>query len=76
MIRRPQRTTQGGSSAASDVYKVQANGDDVTGFGGMTFAKNILEEEFAGGYYTPSILLGPNIVESLPGFSGIEYSDN
>ena len=53
-----------------------ANGYDVTGYGSMFYAKNILEKEFPGGYYTPSTLLGPNIVESLPGFSGIEYSEN
>ena len=37
---------------------------------------NLLEKEFAGGYYTPSKLMGPDILDSLPGFSGIEYSDN
>jgi len=35
-----------------------------------------LEKEFSGGYYTPSKLMGPDILDSLPGFSGIEYSDN
>ena len=53
-----------------------ANGDDVTGFGAMAIAKYLLEKELAGGYYTPSKLMGPDILDSLPGFSGIEYSNN
>jgi len=53
-----------------------ANGYDVTGFGAMAVAKYLLEKEIAGGYYTPSKLMGPNILDSLPGFSGIEYSNN
>ena len=61
--------------AVSGRFQV-ANGYDVTGYGSMFYAKNILEKEFPGGYYTPSTLLGPNIIESLPGFSGIEYSEN
>ena len=52
------------------------NGYDVTGFGAMAVAKYLLEEEFSGGYYTPSKLMGPDILDSLPGFSGIEYSNN
>jgi short subunit dehydrogenase-like uncharacterized protein len=53
-----------------------ANGYDVTGFGAMAVAKTILEKDSTGGYYTPSKLMGPNILNSLPGFSGIEYSNN
>ena len=53
-----------------------ANGYDVTGFGAMAVAKYLLEKELAGGYYTPSKLMGPDILDSLPGFSGIEYSNN
>ena len=53
-----------------------ANGYDVTGFGAMAIAKYLLEKELAGGYYTPSKLMGPDILDSLPGFSGIEYSNN
>ena len=52
-----------------------ANGYDVTGYGAMFFAKQLIENTFEGGYYTPSLLLGPNIVESLPGFSGIKFSN-
>ena len=42
----------------------------------MLFAKNIMENTFTGGYYTPSLLLGPSIVEKLPGFSGIKFSNS
>jgi len=42
----------------------------------MAVAKYLLEKEIPGGYYTPSKLMGPNILDSLPGFSGIEYSNN
>ena len=57
-------------------YFQVANGYDVTGYGAMFFAKNIMENKFAGGYYTPSLLLGSDILESLPGFSGIKFSDS
>ena len=57
-------------------YFQVANGYDVTGYGAMFFAKNLMEKKFDGGYYTPSLLLGPNIVESLPGFSGIKFSNS
>jgi len=57
-------------------YFQVANGYDVTGYGAMLFAKNLMENKFDGGYYTPSLLLGPTIVESLPGFSGIKFSNS
>ena len=57
-------------------YFQVGNGYDVTGYGAMLFAKNIMENTFNGGYYTPSLLLGPSIVETLPGFSGIKFSNS
>ena len=57
-------------------YFQVGNGYDVTGYGAMLFAKNIMENTFTGGYYTPSLLLGPSIVEKLPGFSGIKFSNS
>ena len=57
-------------------YFQVGNGYDVTGYGAMLFAKNIMENTFTGGYYTPSLLLGPSIVETLPGFSGIKFSNS
>ena len=57
-------------------YFQVANGYDVTGYGAMFFAKAIMKNKFDGGYYTPSLLLGANIIESLPGFSGINFSNS
>ena len=57
-------------------YFQVANGYDVTGYGAMIVAKGIMENKFVGGYYTPSLLLGPDILESLPGFSGVKFSSS
>jgi short subunit dehydrogenase-like uncharacterized protein len=39
--------------------------------GVLLAVKTLLESASGGGYYTPSQLLGPRCVESLPGSSAI-----
>lgn len=44
-----------------------ANGYDVTVSGSLAVVRHLLNSDVLGGTYTPSRLLGPHVVESLPG---------
>jgi short subunit dehydrogenase-like uncharacterized protein len=51
-----------------------ANGYDLTVTGSLAFVEHLLSHRPAGGYYTPSQLLGADLVEQLPGSSPIVVS--
>lgn len=46
---------------------ITANAYALTVTGSLAVVQNLLEAPVAGGSYTPSMLLGPQLVESLPG---------
>ncbi|WP_137939430.1 saccharopine dehydrogenase NADP-binding domain-containing protein [Chitinivorax sp. B] len=53
-----------------------ANGYQLTIDGSLYVVQQLLAEpSVPGGYYTPSLLLGPALVESLPGSGKLEISD-
>lgn len=45
------------------------NGYDVTVMASLGIVKHLLETEVEGGFYTPSLLMGADYAESLPGIS-------
>ncbi|GAB2896696.1 trans-acting enoyl reductase family protein [Microbulbifer echini] len=49
-----------------------ANGYDVTVSGSLSVMQYLLDYRGEGGYFTPSKLCGPKLVESLPGSSAID----
>ncbi|MBW7014059.1 saccharopine dehydrogenase NADP-binding domain-containing protein [Pseudomonas sp. N040] len=51
-----------------------ANGYDVTVHGVLLGVRHLLDYQGAGGYFTPSRLLGPRCIEQLPGSSQIVLS--
>ena len=51
-----------------------ANGYDVTVQGALAVAEYLLSNTPAGGYYTPAHLLGPGLIETLPGSSPIRIT--
>lgn len=51
-----------------------ANGYDVTVHGVLMTMRHLLDYQGAGGYFTPSRLLGPRCIEQLPGSSTIVLS--
>lgn len=51
---------------------VTANGYDVTVSGSIAVMDFLLSYSGKGGYFTPSMLCGPELVESLPGSGNIE----
>src|SRR5262249_57023395 len=48
-----------------------ANGYRLTAHGTIMAVQNLLTNAPSGGYYTPSMLLGPRCVEQLPGSTSI-----
>jgi short subunit dehydrogenase-like uncharacterized protein len=53
---------------------VTANGYDLTVSGSLAFVEHLLSEMPPGGAYTPSQLLGPSLVTTLPGSGPLEIS--
>ncbi|WP_444945397.1 saccharopine dehydrogenase family protein [Microbulbifer sp. VTAC004] len=51
---------------------ITANGYDVTVSGSLAVMEFLLTYSGRGGYFTPSMLCGPELVENLPGSSNIE----
>ena len=51
------------------------DGYDVTAVGVVVVAEYLLQDHNHKGYYTPSILMGKELVKQMPGYSGIEFSD-
>lgn len=51
-----------------------ANGYDLTASGTVEVSQFLLRDHNQTGYFTPSKLMGKELVEKMPGFSGIEYS--
>jgi len=45
------------------------NGYDLTVSAALAITRQVLEQDFEGGYYTPSLLMGPEFAETLPGVS-------
>ena len=52
---------------------VTANGYDVTVSGSLAVMEFLLEYQGEGGYFTPSKLCGPELVEQLPGSSQFKF---
>lgn len=46
---------------------VTGNGYTVTAYGALGITRFVLENDLAGGYYTPSTLIGSDFVSTLPG---------
>lgn len=51
-----------------------ANGYDLTASGIIEASQYLLGDHQQSGYFTPSRLIGKELVEKMPGFSGIEYN--
>ncbi|MEA1881865.1 MAG: saccharopine dehydrogenase NADP-binding domain-containing protein [Candidatus Marinimicrobia bacterium] len=49
------------------------DGYDLTASGTVEVAQYLLDDHNKSGYYTPSLLMGKDLIEKMPGFSGIEY---
>ncbi len=64
-------------NAAGDVLcgrLTTVDGYDLTASGTVEAAKYLLGDHGKSGYYTPSLLMGKNLIDKMPGFSGIEYT--
>ena len=53
-----------------------ADGYNVTAAGVVVVAEYLLQDLSQKGYYTPSILMGKELVKKIPGYSGIEIIKN
>ena len=53
-----------------------ADGYNVTAVGVVVVAEYLLQDLSQKGYYTPSILMGKELVKKIPGYSGIEIIKN
>ncbi|MBC8346283.1 MAG: saccharopine dehydrogenase NADP-binding domain-containing protein [Candidatus Marinimicrobia bacterium] len=49
------------------------DGYDLTACGTVEVAEYLMGEHGQTGYFTPSLLMGKNLIEKMPGYSGIEY---
>ncbi|HKJ17973.1 MAG TPA: saccharopine dehydrogenase NADP-binding domain-containing protein [Xanthomonadales bacterium] len=63
-----------GEAVSADGRKVSAtmtapNGYELTVIAGLAVTRYVLENDIEGGYYTPSLLMGADFAESLPGVS-------
>ena len=53
-----------------------ADGYDVTAWGAIHVAEHLLTDHNQKGFHTPSILMGKEMIETMPGYSGIEFERN
>ena len=51
------------------------DGYDLTASGTVEVSNYLLGEHGQSGYFTPSKLMGKDLVEKMPGFSGIEFEE-
>jgi short subunit dehydrogenase-like uncharacterized protein len=63
-----------GEVVSADGRRVSAtmtapNGYELTVTAGLAITRHVLENDLEGGYYTPSLLMGAEFAESLPGVS-------
>ncbi len=49
------------------------NGYDVTAVGAVEAVDFLLNNDTAGGFYTPSMLMGPEVLKKLPGYTGVVF---
>ena len=49
------------------------DGYDLTACGTVEVAEYLLADHSQSGYFTPSLLMGKELLEKMPGYSGIEY---
>jgi short subunit dehydrogenase-like uncharacterized protein len=49
------------------------DGYDLTASGTVEVSQYLMGVHEKSGYYTPSKLMGKNLIDKMPGFSGIEY---
>ena len=49
------------------------DGYDLTAFGTVEVAQYLIGNNHKSGFFTPSLLMGKELLERMPGFSGIEY---
>jgi short subunit dehydrogenase-like uncharacterized protein len=69
-----------GEAVSADGRRVSAtmtapNGYELTVIAGLAITRHVLENDVEGGYYTPSLLMGAEFAESLPGVS-LEFLRN
>ena len=50
-----------------------ADGYDLTASGTVEVSQHLLKDHGQSGYFTPSKLMGKELINKMPGFSGIEY---
>ena len=53
-----------------------ADGYDLTAAGTVEVAQYLLEDTDQAGYFTPSRLIGKELIEKMPGYSGIEFESS
>lgn len=68
-----------GEAVSADGRRVCAtmtapNGYELTVSAALAITRHVLENDFEGGYYTPSLLMGSEFAESLPGVS-LEFQE-
>lgn len=68
------KTELWGEATSADGRRASAtmttpNGYDVTVIAALAISRHVLESDVEGGYYTPSLLMGADFAESLPGVS-------
>jgi short subunit dehydrogenase-like uncharacterized protein len=49
------------------------DGYDLTASGTVEVSQHLLKDHGQSGYFTPSKLMGKELINKMPGFSGIEY---
>ena len=52
---------------------ITVDGYDLTAFGTVEVAQYLIGNNHKSGFFTPSLLMGKELLERMPGFSGIEY---
>lgn len=63
------------SGKVIQAWVTTSNGYTVTVYGSLKVLEYVLTHELSGGYYTPSMMMGVNLVQELPGSSKITYSE-
>ncbi|MBT4149040.1 MAG: hypothetical protein HOE46_01575, partial [Candidatus Marinimicrobia bacterium] len=53
-----------------------SDGYDLTASGTVEVAQYLLDDIDQAGYFTPPSLIGKELIEKMPGYSGIEFENS